>query len=109
MSQQEVCQPPDLTTCCPTTVTTIHGHLLSSPSADPFPQPTQLSTEVSQWDINPIPPPFIDTPPFFQRLIGYNPPTAEECEQIREEVQDNSLLACSDGSHCPAKHVGSHS
>jgi hypothetical protein len=52
-------------------------------------------------------PRFLNTPLFFQRVIGGTPPDTLECKNIKD-VLDHHLLVCSDGSYCPKTFTGSH-
>ncbi len=45
---------------------------------------------------------------FFQCIIGEETPKESQCEQIKAEILDDSLLTCSDGAFCPSTHTGSH-
>jgi hypothetical protein len=56
-----------------------------------------------------MPPPLQNTPPFFQRLIGNSPPTTSHCETLRDHINRQQLLSCSDGAYCPTTNNGSHS
>jgi hypothetical protein len=50
-----------------------------------------------------------NTSPFYQHLIGPTPPKEDDCQEISQEIQYNSLIACSDGSYdCTTSH-SSHS
>lgn len=49
------------------------------------------------WQHTSVPPPFTDTPVFFQHLIS-TPPTEQECHDIAQEITDKTLIACSDGA-----------
>jgi hypothetical protein len=40
--------------------------------------------------------------------LGTHPPTAAQCDQIAEELQYNTLLACSNGAYCPDSRSSSH-
>jgi hypothetical protein len=47
------------------------------------------------------------TPAFFQHLLN-NPPTEQECQAIAVELQEKTLVACSDGACDTSKAVSSH-
>ena len=92
----------------PTSVTTKPTYASSVPGPA-VPDRILFHQQCSVCDMSNIPSPFHDTPTFFQCLIGVNPPTIRQCEDIVEELQFKSLLACSDGSHCSSTKKASHS
>jgi len=53
-------------------------------------------------------PVFKDTPTFYQHLIGPTPPSLQQCKELRKEIQRNTLVACSNGSHDPSNSLSSH-
>jgi ribonuclease HI len=59
------------------------------------------------WRHAAIPDALQDTPPFFQHLIN-TPLSEHECSIIASEIQDESLVVCSDGAHDPSCSVASH-
>jgi hypothetical protein len=68
-----------------------------------------LPEEPQQWDLSIIPAPFTNTPHFFQRLIGKQPPTLHQCSTLAAAIENESLLSCSDGAYCPVTYRGSQS
>jgi hypothetical protein len=60
------------------------------------------------WDSDQVPPASHNTPVFFQRLIGKDPPTQQNCKEIQEEILAKSLLVCSDGAFCHRSRRASH-
>jgi hypothetical protein len=89
------CQAPDsLSLLYPTTVVSIR----SIPGYYPFAE--QSVTAQSLWNPAHIPPELSNTPSFYQRLIGSNPPTALQCSEIADALRNgDELLGCSDGSY----------
>jgi hypothetical protein len=75
---------PDLDRCYPTTVSHLNNGILSTPSASKFCS-NQTREEPQMWEEY-TPDPFHNTPLFFQRLLGGNPPTLEQCQKIRESI-----------------------
>jgi hypothetical protein len=66
--------------------------------------PNSLSPTLWSWS-SPV---FENTPIFYQHLIGLTPPFLQQCEELRDEIQRNTLVACSDGSYDPANSLSSH-
>jgi len=69
-------------------------------------------------DMEPAPPPNLwrhasvptalaNTPPFFQHLIS-TPPTEQECHDIAAEIEEKTLVACSDGACDTIQAVSSY-
>jgi len=94
------CQAPDsLSLLYPTTVVShTDGSIRSIPGYYPFAE--QSVTAQSLWNPAHIPPELSNTPSFYQRLIGSNPPTALQCSEIADALRNGvELLGCSDGSY----------
>jgi hypothetical protein len=98
---------PDLDNCYPTMVSNLRTGILSNPSTSKFCL-NQTQEEPQMWEAY-TPAPFHNTPFFFQCLLGDRPPTLEQCNKIREAIQNQNLLTCSDGAYCPHANAGSHS
>jgi hypothetical protein len=47
-----------------------------------------------------------DVPPFYQRLLN-RPPTEEHCQEIAHELEQDTLVTCSDGVYDKIKSVAS--
>jgi hypothetical protein len=90
-------------------MTTYNGDILSAtPSSSIFPIiPAPIPS--GTWNPSSVSPVFVDTSAFFQRMIGADPPTTEDCSTIAEEIRLNTGLASSDGSHNPTLSIASHS
>lgn len=102
--------PPLLMHRLPTTIqyiTDTEDAFTSTPSLSSFSSPTHTSTP-TLWPQDAAPAAFVNTPLFYQRLIGPAPPTLEACECLRIELQKAILLACSDGAYEAAIGKGSH-
>jgi hypothetical protein len=56
----------------------------------------------SQWNEDHISDLWKRKPSFFQCLIGPVPPTQDQCDAIVEHLQNEALLACSDGAIQPS-------
>jgi hypothetical protein len=63
----------------------------------------------NMWKVCNISPAFINTPLFYQHLIGHAPPTTLESDSIAEEIGCNMCMVCSDVSTCPDTGISSHS
>ncbi len=100
--------PPHPDILLPSTTTYIGDTLSTTPSSSIFPfPPSPIPSGI--WKTCNVSLIFADTPTFFQRLIGADPPTTEDCSTIAEEIRLSTFLACSDGSHNPTLAIASHS
>jgi hypothetical protein len=99
---------PELTQCYPTTAQRTHDGIFSASSSLTF-HIDIVPEEPQQWDLSIIPAPFTNTPHFFQRLIGKQPPTLHQCSTLAAAIENESLLSCSDGAYCPVTYRGSQS
>ena len=108
LSTPSICSPVPSTSLYPATVCRHNNCTLmvlysSSQFPSVLPSPSNFF-----WNLANIPPVFNDTPNFYQHLIGPHPPTQQACEAIKDAITTNALMSCSDGSHCPRTHHGSH-
>lgn len=62
---------------------------------------------VDLWQHTFTPPALVDTPPFFQHLLS-TPISETACQELALELQEGTLIACSDGSHDPDNQIASH-
>ncbi len=99
--------PPEKDLLYPATIESQHSDYFTvSISPTPFREPDP-PTIPDLWRHAPPPAALENTPPFFQHLIS-TPPTAQECQDIAQELTEKTLLACSDGACDPVRAVSSH-
>ncbi len=79
------------------------GFFTVSVSGHHFIEPEQISPP-DLWCHAVTPAALADTPPFFQHLIS-TPLTEQECEAIVGELQDKTLVTCSDGPLIPLRRL----
>jgi hypothetical protein len=80
----------------------------SAPSSSTFPLASSSSPN-SLWPATADIHAFVDTPEFFQRLIGPSPVLDESITaDIATHIETGTLLTCSDGSFTPDTGTGSH-
>ncbi len=78
-------------------------------SITPFPLDSPSTPGSSVWTLNSTQHAFVDTPEFYQRLIGNDPPIEDTVGfQIATGLELETLIACSDGSYDPKHQTGSH-
>jgi hypothetical protein len=112
--QEEASIPsnPDKSSLTPTTIYTDPSpgkYSYSMSSLTPFPSQPTSTTEPSIWTLNTESYAFVDTPEFYQRLIGKNPPIDDNIGfKIATGMELETLLSCSDGSFDPIHKTGSH-
>jgi hypothetical protein len=64
---------------------------------------------MSIWDLLHIDHASVDTPEFYQRIIGLEPPIDREVGvKIDTDIELETLITCSDGSFNPQTKKGSH-
>ena len=79
------------------------------PSPTGIPPTTPPLPQESIWNLPPTDHAFVDTPEFYQRLIGLTPPhTFAAGFDIATGLELETLVTCSDGSFDPDKKMGSH-
>ena len=68
-----------------------------------------MSPTTTIWDLPAANHAFVDTPEFYQRIIGASPPIDSRIGgQIATGIELETLVTCSDGSFDPATQLGSH-
>jgi len=103
----ECSDPPDEEGLVPVSITyKREGFFTKENSANSFPhhlpaQPCNL------WSNENVPVAFEGVPPFYQHLL-HQPPTEEQCQDIANELENDALVACSDGAYDKNKSVASH-
>jgi len=73
-----------------------NGYFTVSVSATRFMEKMSNHT-INLWQHTTLPEAFANTPPFFQHLIS-TPPTQQQCQDIAAELQEKTLVVCSDGA-----------
>jgi hypothetical protein len=63
----------------------------------------------NRWEETSLPSVFQHTLAYFQHRIGAHPLTQVQCDEIAEEIANNTLLTSTDGAYCPNTNKGSHS
>jgi hypothetical protein len=81
--------------------------VVSTPSSVAFPPSTHNDPVPLWYDIN-TPLIFQNAPLFYQCLINSNPPAQTQCDNIREEIENYSILFCSDGDYSLSNKQASH-
>lgn len=103
---------PDPQSIAPTKVYTdkqYPGFFHTSTSTSSFPGPTPETRDKTIWDLLHDDHAFVDTPAFYERLIGLQPPIEREVElKIATGVELDTLITCSDGSFDLQTKKGSH-
>jgi hypothetical protein len=102
---------PDILSLVPTIISTNTSqgdYFYSMASSTPFPQDTSTPAP-SVWNLDSMSHAFVDTPEFYQRLIGSKPPIDDHIGfKIATGMELETLLSCSDGSFDPLHKTGSH-
>lgn len=78
-------------------------------SPNPIPVTTPRTPNTTVWVLPPHDHAFVDTPEFYQRIIGLEPPVDRDVGfQIATGIELETLITCSDGSFDPQTKKGSH-
>lgn len=105
----ECADPPSVMFLLPTTISYAgSSSIFTSSPGPPFTNNVPSSDPQPIWDTSQISPIWSDTPHFFQWLIRPSPPTPAQCEDIAIAINQDGLLACSNGAYDKSAQCSSH-
>jgi hypothetical protein len=103
---------PDLISLVPTIVSTekrFPNFFTAVHSTNEIPSTVNHPIPATIWDLPTTDHAFVDTPEFYQRLIGAVPPLNRTTNiKIATGIELETLVTCSDGSFDPETNRGSH-